>query len=325
MNVPARRPALLAALSVTLVTPPHAPQVTVHAGTPLLVVTGVNLTALETPGTRPAALQALTRQVYARYADNADFLLLIANRRHIPASTPILGYQYRVKNAVRGLGVPTFNGGAPFGTRHLQGVLYFPRWTAFWRAPFLHEFAHQWANDALPTTEAGHFGTCSGGSQLGGFTHLNTTGPRTYRGLNARNEPFGTASNGNHVPYSALELYLMGLLPPQHVPPLKCAAGVHWIDEARGTFHADQLTTITIQDLVRRNGPRQPDQAHAPHTFTILPVLVSSGPPTDADVRGAWNAIRTLTLAGDNGDSTLNFFEATRGLGRLAWRWPQAR
>lgn len=287
-------------------------------GSKLLIVSGVKLPDLEDSQLRTEALKRLSQQVYAQYRDEADFLLLVANRRVIPPETRIAGYEYRVQNGVQGIGAAHFNAGAQFGgTRRLQGILYFPRWYAFWRSPFLHEFAHQWANDALPTTEPGHFGFCGAGSQLGGFSSLNPLGGGVYQGLNRNGRPFGTASNGdNSVPYSDLELYLMGFLSAPEVRPFQCAVNPQWVGLARGLFRAQRLNTVTIQDIIRRNGPRVPDATTSPKTFRILAVLVSEGPPAPSEVRLAEQQLQGIT-AQDNGDSTYTFWEATRGRGRL--------
>lgn len=289
----------------------------------LLVVVGPSLRQLEDVQQRPQALKTLTRQLYAQFRDEADFLLLVANRRIIPPETRVLGYQYRVSNAVKGIGVPVFNAGAEFGgTRNLQGILYFPRWYAFWRAPFLHEFAHQWANDALTTTEPGHFGFCSAGSQLGGFTTLRRLEGGTYQGFNAAGRPFSTAANGeNSVPYSDFELYLMGFKSAAQVRPFQCAQNPRWVSLTRGTFSAGRLNTVRLGDIVKQNGPRLPDVKSSPRTFRILAVLVSETQPTPAEVRLAEHNLRGITVT-DNQDSSYTFWEATGGLGRLELLWP---
>ncbi len=289
-------------------------------GQPLLVVSGVRLADFEGRA-RDAALQALARQLYARYRDDADFLLLVANRRSIPAQTSVEGYHFRVSNGVSGIGAPLFNDGARFGgTRRLQGILYFPRRTAFWRLPLLHELAHQWMNDALPTAERGHFGFCGAGSQVGGFDpgSLKSLGNDVYQAKNLAGRPFGTAANGsNSVPYSTFELYLMGLAPASEVAPFPCAEKALWLDEKRGLFRAAKMNTLTVADLTRRLGPRLPDYTGSPKTFRVLAVLLSETPPSPADVRATAAAMRQVVAVGDNGDSTFSFWEATHGRGRL--------
>lgn len=294
-------------------------------GASFLVVSGAHLADFE-GSTRTVALQGLTRQLYAAYRDEADFLLVLGNRREIPALTPIKGYHLRVSNSVQGIGVPTFNAGKSFGgTVRLQGILYFPNYFPFWKVPFNHEFAHQWANDLLPTSEPGHFGFCGAGSQLGGFDSRRLrklSGPTaqmdTFQAFNLRGLPFGTASNGNNsVPYSDFELYLMGLLPANAVKPFQCAYAGKWVDAARGIFQASRMHRLTMPVLQRRYGPRQPDFIHSPKTFRLLVVLLSEAVPTPRELSGVSLALQHLTSTGDDGDSNYTFNEATRGLGRL--------
>lgn len=313
----ALRPSITA-LSVAFLLSTSASALNLRSSGPLVVASGVRLSEFEGQG-RDTALKKLTQQLYTRYRDDADFLLLVANRTTIPASTPDLGYHFRVKNDVSGLGTPKFNSGGTFGkTNTLQGILYFPRWAMFWRSPLLHELAHQWANDALPTAERGHFGFCGAGSQLGGFDSktLKALGGGLYQAKNLAGRPFGTASNGNDVPYSDFELYLMGLLPASEVRPFACALGASWVNQTQGIFRAQQMQTLTITGVQRRLGPRLPDARTAPKTFRVLAVLLSEGEPTLAQVRGAERAVTQIAVQ-DNHDSTYTFFEATRGRGRL--------
>lgn len=296
----------------------QARALTLQSAGSVVVASGVRLSDFESTGRDPA-LKNLTAQLYARYRDEADFLLLIANRSSIPASTHELGYHFRVKNDVLGLGVPRFTSGAQFGqTSTLRGILYFPRWTMFWRLPLLHELAHQWANDALSTAERGHFGFCGAGSQLGGFdpATLRALGGGLYQASNRAGRPFGTASNGNDVPYSPFELYLMGLLPAAQVPPFPCAVGGQWVNRQRGIFRAQAMPTLSMAEVQRRLGPRVPDAGHAPRSFRVLAVLLSEGPPTPAQQRGTQQAAQQMTMQ-NNFDSTYTFFEATGGRARL--------
>lgn len=296
------------------------PALSVPAGAQFIVVTGVNPTELE--GTsRTAAMQSLARAVSREFRDEADFVVVFANRRTIPTATPVKGYHLRVKNEVKGIGVPTFNAGKQFGgTQRLQGMLYFPNTAPFWKIPFVHEFAHGWANDLLPSAEPGHFGFCGAGSQLGGFDSrtLKKIGPDVYQARNLKGVPFGTAANGgNSVPYSDFELYLMGLLPAQAVKPFQCAYAGTWVNRAAGIFQANRMHSLNIQAIRSKYGARQPDFTRSPRTFRLLAVLVSPNPPRRQELSQVSLTLQHLTSTGDDGDSNFTFNEATRGLGRL--------
>ncbi|WP_135228660.1 hypothetical protein [Deinococcus fonticola] len=296
------------------------PTLSVPAGAPFIVARGVDPSELEGPRRTPA-MQKLAQAIYREFRDEADFMVVSANRRSVPESTPVKGYHLRVKNDVKGIGVPTFNAGKNFGgTRRLQGLLYFPNTFPFWKIPFIHEFAHGWGNDLLPTAEPGHFGFCGAGSQLGGFDSrtLRKIGPELYQARNLRGASFGTAANGgNSVPYSDFELYLMGLLPAQAVKPFQCAYAGAWVNRSAGIFQANRLHSLNIQAVQSKYGPRQPDFAHSPKTFRLLAVLVSSAPPTRQELSTFSLTLQHLTGTGDDGDSNYTFNEATRGLGRL--------
>lgn len=292
----------------------------VPAGAPFIVAMGIKPAELE-GASRTPAMQALARAVYRQFRDEADFVVVFANRRTIPEATPVKGYHLRVKNDVKGIGVPTFNAGKNFGgTQRLQGMLYFPNTGPFWKIPFVHEFAHQWGNDLLPTAEPGHFGFCGAGSQLGGFDSrtLRKTGPDVYQATNLNGLAFGTAANGgNSVPYSDFELYLLGLLPAQAVKPFRCAYAGTWVNRAAGIFQANRLHSLTIKSIVAKYGARQPDFTRSPKTFRLLAVLVSPTAPTRQELSQLGLTLQHLTATGDDGDSNFTFNEATRGLGRL--------
>lgn len=318
---------LLTLLACLLLSQAYGATLQVRAG-PVLVATGVRLADFE-GSSRELALKSLSREIYTQYRDQADFLVLIANRRVIPTQTGVEGYHYRVSNQVRGLGVPLFNAGADFGgTKQLQGILYFPRWTAFWRMPLLHELAHQWANDAWPSTEPGHFGFCGSGSQLGGFDPktLQARGSGVYQARNYAGRTFGTAANGaNTIPYSPFELYLMGLADGGEVAPFPCAVQPKWINMRQGLFSARGMPMVSLNDVTRRNGLRVPTYKTSPKVFKLLVVLLSEGQPTATDLRGLQQLTQRMVQTGDNGDSSYSFFEATRGRGRLELVYPLRR
>lgn len=296
-------------------------------GREFLLYTGVNPAAFENRATRTTAMQSLSRAVFARYRDEVDFVLVFGNRRALPESSPVRGFHLAVMNDVRGIGTPLFNAGRNYGgTAKLRAMIYFPNWFPFWRVPLVHELAHTWGNDLLPTSEPGHFGFCGAGSQLGGFdsgTLRRLTG-NIFQARNRNGLPFGTAANGgNSVPYSEFELYLMGLTPAQAVKPFQCAYAGTWLDAKTGTFTANRMHTLNIQDLQKKYGARQPDFTRAPKTFRVLAVLVSEKNPSSLDLAGVNVTLRQLVTVGDNGDSTFTFNEATRGAGRLELALPR--
>lgn len=76
--------------------------------------------------------------------------------------------------------------------------------------------------------------------------------------------------------YSYLDLYLMGLISPSEVPDffmLRNLVPAGHDAQGRPLFRADR-TSITIQDVIAAEGPREPDVDHAQKNFNTGMVLV---------------------------------------------------
>jgi hypothetical protein len=93
-----------------------------------------------------------------------------------------------------------------------------------------------------------------------------------------------------------LDLYLMGLAPASEVPPFFVVTGAsanlfgepldHESTPRVGVTITGTQTNLTIDDIVRGMGPREPGFDVAPSTFRHAWVLLTRGgePPTSADI-----------------------------------------
>ena len=202
-------------------------------------------------------LRALAGRFHAYYPDEFDYLIFVSNlptRDHNQHYT-YYGIYHHVRNAVRGTGVPVSVYG-PAGT--LKGTIHMPYRTAILRGPMLHELLHAWANFAVPTAREAHWGFSSANGQLGGFdldNLVNHGGGRYSAGS------FATIANGgNSVPYSPIELYFAGFIPPWEVPDLWVAKDGQW-DGRAGRLGQLDLLRLRHRDVVRpahRRGTRRP-------------------------------------------------------------------
>ena len=258
---------------------------------------------------------ALADGFYARYEDEFDYLVFISN-------LPTLNYSQRhqyygihmdVSNTVRGTGRRVYDSG---GT--LKSMIHFPYRDPILYGPSLHEIMHSWANYAIPTVEPVHWGFSSANGQLGGFDLANLVDLGNGRYSAGR---FGTFANGgNSLPYSPMELYFAGLIPPEEVPDLLVAKDGEWAGEreesGNSIFTASDVETWSVRRVVEEHGVRAPDWRSSQKSFRAAVVLITDDgfPATSATLRELREALRTFSHPGSDGnDGSFNFWEATGG------------
>ena len=207
-------------------------------------------------------------------------------------------------------------------------MIHFPYNRALMNGPSLHEILHAWANFAVPTAVGAHWGFSSANGQLGGFDLANLEDLGGGRYAAGR---FGTFANGgNGPPYSPIELYFAGFLPPEGVPDLWVAEDGQWVRGADGTrarteagsgiFEAADVRTYTVDDIVERNGPRAPAMGEAQWNFRAALILL-----TDDDHPATQDQLDTMSRhaawfsqpGSDDRDWLHNFHEATQGRGSI--------
>ncbi len=215
----------------------------------------------------------------SRFRDEFDYVLLLWDVDDIPDEAPVGMFTRAVDGrddrctAVIRTDCPRFLGTLAI-TFSLHGT---PGTDALNGGPLLHEMAHAIGNFVLPTTRPSHWGHAGVGGQLGGW---NPGSLKDVGGGQYQVDPFGEyANDGNSIPYAPLELYLMGLLPPADVPPVKVANDLQWIDREKGTFTASSFSTYTIgqigEMLGEMPGDKRPDMAFARTSFRIATIVLT--------------------------------------------------
>lgn len=227
------------------------------------------------------------RRFYELMGDDYDFVA------RVNAATVFGNRTFeRVRNGVKGIGVSVFDGGEWYGSpATLQGIINFPSASFFdLGAPgLLHELGHRWINFiGVPALEQGapHWpvsdladGIMSfnipgsggvGGSLLGPLVPAGGTDLRIDCSLER-----------DHT-YRDLELYLMGLLPPEEVEP-------HVVFDRQnqsfscGSVWSGPTALVTIDDVIDAHGPRVPGYGESQTAFSIATVVVSFGRLLSAD------------------------------------------
>jgi hypothetical protein len=226
----------------------------------------------------------VAQRFYQFFGDDYDFLNLIstpdrvANRNH-----------GTVKNEVEGIGLNRSDASATFGSGgRLLGINRFPIPTFYDGASigYAHEHGHQWINflnffpfaSGVPhwpisSMASGLMGFSIGG--MGGqggtfacYALVETGGVRLVR-------PDGTLG------FTDLDLYLMGLLPPNQVrdqvvfPDQTAAAITTLLGQCDGRTYSGPVIRVTVQDLVAQLGPRRPDASQSPKAFRSATIFVT--------------------------------------------------
>ena len=282
-------------------------------------------------------LEDYAERFYDHFNDEFDFLMFVPNLQagqHEPGAD-VGAYYAGVRNYVKGIGKSTFTNNDSWGSAgRLQGVInfggyaiYSDRRSILFEGPTLHELMHRWANSILPSSYGSHWGFSSANGNIGGFDIadlVDHSGGRYTAG------DFGISGVADNVtPYSPIELYLAGFIPPEEVPDLWVAEDGEWLrDEEGRIIHADnghpmftasQVRTYTIEDIIAEHGPRVPDSSQAQRDFRAAVILVvdQKHPATREVLETLSEDVSWFSHAGEDTLDQYNFYEATGGRGTI--------
>ncbi len=276
----------------------------------------------------------LTSTVCKKFKDDFDFIIVVLNNAEVPKSSNYAGLFTSIKNDIKGIGGGIYDFSANYGTgKSLKGIVTLPAIDFIKNGPLLHELAHYNAAYILPMYNIGkdgkqinhydHWGYSDAGGQMGGFkpefvtSKLDGEANKYQAGYKNKEDGFGVTSNGrNKIPYSKIELYLLGLIPKTEVPTIKVYSGLSLpVGETRkGVFYATEVKTYTIDDIIAINGERLPSVENSQKLFRILTVVVSNRPVSQKEWETVNADIEWFTKQADDGNNDLyNYWEATGG------------
>ena len=212
-------------------------------------------------------------------------------------------------------------------------------------------FAGHWGEmGILGSDDDWNVGACNAGGHLGGFKYARIVeenaggvpGKTLYQAGNSdERKPDGSfkdpytfyvteSSNGNgpsnnKMPYSDIELYVMGLKSVQDLRDENFTFDIYydelsWHDD-NSYFYASKKASYTIDDIIEQNGPRTPSYEDSQKEFKILTIIVSEeGKPSSVA-----QIVEDLYWLAGPCDSTYssryndmyNFCQATYGEGKL--------
>ena len=257
--------------------------------------------------------------LYRHFDDAFDFIFLVFNAD----VNYIICRYHAVSNDVLGIGQEPFDNTSAFGSDgRLRGVLALGPSDL---GPTHGTLANAWGNHIVDAGNRRGWGFSSANGQMGGFDRstLEDLGEGIYRASATspsgfQRASFGTFLNGgNSLPYSPIELYVMGLIPPEEVPPLLVAQEPEWVDAFTGTFRASGFVEYSIDDLISMHGERSPTYLSSPKAFRVLTVVVTYEPLTEAGWRHFDEQVRWLSYPGEASPRGNNFWRATGGRATL--------
>jgi uncharacterized protein (TIGR03437 family) len=234
------------------------------------------------------------RRFYQLFPDQFDMLNVVygisysQNRYHVTT-----------RNDVQGVGLSIVNNSSAYGSAGaLIGVNVFPI-TAYFDAgetAFVHEFGHQFINFLkLPLLAAGvpHWPISSLASNVMGFS---IPGSGAGGQFPCQVTPEGSAlrlTPTTDAPvFNDMELYLMGLIPPEQV-------GTHYvfadqsstgvISQCTNRLYTAALSTVNMSDVVANAGRRVPDSTASKKNYRVATIIVTRDALLDSDAMALYS------------------------------------
>jgi hypothetical protein len=229
------------------------------------------------------------KKLYSVFPDVFDFALLmpgmqIFRPKDLRENVP---YNVTVSNMIKNIGMPRLDDTARFGSSGKLKSVQYESFASYEVSD--HETAHNWGaflgkNLGLMEKQSGgvispHWNSLSDiGGQLGYYYingdksgHFAYNGDGTWRFL----------PNTYVSPYSPLELYVMGLIPPSEVPDIHILKNPDLTDLNRIT--AESFKTITMKQIVKAaGGERIPSAADAQKDFAMAFIVTQDRPYDEA-------------------------------------------
>ena len=276
-------------------------------------------------------LDEYATRIYGHFSDAFDFLVFMPslNWEQLDSDAYKGAFYEGVRNEVQGIGQSTYADASWGSPGKLQGAVFFahaesarPEHTGLVWGPGLHELMHRWANFIVGPSIP-HWDFTSANGLLGGFDIADLVD----HGGGRYSAPYVLTGGWarNLKPYSPIEMYLAGLIPPEQVPDLWVAEDGEIVkplsEDARDEFTASRIRTYTIEDIIAEHGPRIPDHTRSQKTFRAAVILlVSEEYPANRKFLRALSDDATLFShpGEDQFDDWYNFYEATGGRATIA-------
>lgn len=266
-----------------------------------------NVTVMEAVGNLDADLpdgtfNALPRQVIAReflrtHKDEYDFLVIFSNfdydlGKAEAANARVNGFYHPVKNDVQGIGEEIFDNSSLYGSAgRLQGTIDMGNLADQVSDPLdgdfdvtlstlVHEVLHRWAAHVRFKDDSGNLSGALLGESGSHWSYLLDSDGSVEYGSRWRDNGDGTfTALETRTYYSPLDLYLMGMIGKEEVPPMLLIENPE-IDPAKlpepGATISGTATTVTIDDIIDAEGPRIPAADQSQKSFRTAFVYLTA-------------------------------------------------
>lgn len=277
--------------------------------------------------------QALIQDIYQKFDDKFDFIFLILNEPDRPLNLNYLGKLAGTSNAIKGIGKPIFNIAGQYGSAgRLKSIMALTALHYLRGGPSLHELMHNWGNYLIASKDWNgtvennaipHWGFLGGSNlgQLGGFKQSTL---KANIGDNPNKYSVGVfggnANGGNSVPFTDLELYLMGMIPITDVASFDVFSGITQTAFVAPNYEfiaSKRVTYDSLKILADAGGPRNPSSVSSQKNFRLLVVVITPAPLTATEWASIDDQAEKFSRTSSDSTFSYNFWEATRGIGTI--------
>lgn len=272
----------------------------------------------------------ITKCVYQDFSDNYDFISIVL----IPGFNANRSFS-SVKNEIQGIGISNYDNSDYYGSEgKLKGIIRFPLPDFFdlGSQTISHEIGHKWINFLYGTPyESGipHWPYCPQangimGFSIGGQGGAGGTFPYilTHNGDVFKFIPEDSPNNGRI--FYDIDLYLIGMLPPENVTDKYIFKYSDSIPEINYPYSLNDFIKYSIEDLIDKVGERKPTYRDSQKKFNMLTIVVSPEPLTsiqfsfyDYFAKRSSSKEKLAIHEGFNKGLENPFYLATQGLGEI--------
>jgi len=245
---------------------------------------------------------------YFKSHGDVDFLVFLSTFDYSMPEVGAQGFYLPVKNDTLGMNQPVFNNTAQFGSAGtLQGTIDLGNVTALAANPYgaklddtvttlNHELMHRFGAFVRFKNPDGTLNTALLGKDSAHWSYLLDSKGSLMYGSGWINNNDGTfTATAKQSAFSPLDLYLMGMIPKEQVPPVLLIENPA-VDKTQlpslGATVTGTTKTVTIDDIIAAEGARVPSAASSQKQFNVGFVL--------------------LTRAGDNATAATQAIEILR-------------
>ncbi len=246
------------------------------------------------------ALNEVARRVYAEFPDDFDFITIVIDW----SVNGAFAFYLPLSNDTRGIGYRHFAEQDIFDETNgkLQGFIFMNNWRFYTRnggddlsrIVWLQEIGHRWGAFARYDKGDGvkddHLGRDK--SHWSYFMQSHNSALEGNDWNDNGDGSFSTFTNASRMTFSDLDLYMMGLAPPEQVPPffvIRNAETGNLRDSNGGriqpasppetggeikTLRGDRVD-ITIDDVIRAEGQRLPTHVDSQKTWRMATVFIT--------------------------------------------------